>query len=57
MVHEIQSGDRRTDSGALVIGSRLTVRNPKNHGKDNLYTFNEQIIITLDYLPNCIELQ
>jgi len=34
MVHEIQPGDRRTDgrvhSGALVIRSRFTVRNPKN---------------------------
>jgi len=31
MVYEIQPGDRRTDSGALVIGSRFTVRNPKNY--------------------------
>jgi len=29
MVHEIQPDDRRADSGALVIGSRFTVRNPK----------------------------
>jgi len=38
MVHEIQLGDRRTDSGALVIGFRFTIQNPKNQNLQIQYT-------------------
>jgi len=41
MVHEIQPAgcDRRTDIGALVIGFRFTLRNPKNDPRSVKFRF------------------